>query len=66
MPTVSRPNSIGMTSCVIPPPRLPQPAVVALAVPTQFEANISVVWYCVMTKLAPIAPIATRNQRNDS
>ena len=47
-----------------PPPRLPQPAVVALAVPTQFGANISDVWYCVMTNDAPIAPISTRNSRN--
>ena len=30
----------GMAACVTPPPRLPQPAVVAFAVPTQFGANI--------------------------
>ena len=34
------PNTSGMTSCVTPPPMLPQPAVVALAVPTTLGANI--------------------------
>ena len=33
-------NSSGIANCVTPPPRFPQPAAVALAVPTQFEANI--------------------------
>ena len=56
----------GMTIWVTPPPRLPQPAVVALAVPTQLGANIIEVWYCVMTKDAPMAPMASRNSRNDS
>ena len=63
VPTNSANNS-GIASCVTPPPRLPQPAVVALAVPTQFGANIRDVWYCVMTNDAPIAPISTRNRRN--
>ena len=31
----------GMTICVTPPPALPQPAVVALAVPMQFGANMT-------------------------
>ncbi len=33
-------NKSGIANCVIPPPKLPQPAAVALAVPTQFAANI--------------------------
>ena len=53
-----------MTDCVTPPPELPQPALVALAVPTTLGANITDVWYCVMTKLAPIAPISRRKKRN--
>ena len=55
-----------MTDCVTPPPELPQPAEAALAVPTTFGANITEVWYCVITKLAPIAPMARRNTRNDA
>ena len=31
----------GMTIWVTPPPKLPQPAAVALAVPTQLGANIT-------------------------
>ena len=58
-------NTSGITICVTPPPRFPQPAAVALAVPTTFGANIAVVWYCVMTNAAPTAPIAKRNTRND-
>jgi hypothetical protein len=53
-----------MTNCVTPPPRLPHPAAVALAVPTQLAANIRDVWYCVMTNEAPMAPINTRKIRN--
>ena len=59
-------SSSGITICVTPPPRLPQPAVVAFAAPTTFGANITEVWYCVMTNDAPITPIASRNSRNDS
>ena len=65
-PTVSTPSTTGMTSCVTPPPRLPHPAVVALAVPTTFGANITDVWYCVITNDAPMTPIATRKIRNVS
>ncbi|EWH02264.1 hypothetical protein Q427_09790 [Halomonas sp. BC04] len=50
----------------MPPPRLPQPALVALAVPTTLGANIMVVWYWVMTKEAPMAPIARRASRKVS
>src|SRR5262245_9660867 len=53
-----------MTNCVRPPPRFPQPAAVALAVPTQFGANISEVWNCVMTNDAPIVPIKIRQIKN--
>jgi hypothetical protein len=33
-------NSSGIANCVTPPPKLPHPAAVALAVPTQLGANI--------------------------
>ena len=56
----------GITICVTPPPMLPHPAVVALAVPTQFGANINEVWYCVMTNEAPITPISSRKIKNVS
>ena len=39
-----------MISNATPPPRLPHPAVVALAVPTTFESNIVVVQSDVRTK----------------
>ena len=53
-----------MTSCVTPPPRLPHPAVVAFAVPTTLGANITEVWYCVMTNDAPMTPMSNRKIRN--
>jgi hypothetical protein len=55
-----------MIAWVAPPPAFPQPAAAALAVPTTLGANITEVWYWVMTKLAPIAPISRRKNRNDS
>jgi hypothetical protein len=55
----------GMIDWVTPPPALPQPALVAFADPTTLGANMTEVWYCVMTKLAPIAPISRRKKRND-
>ena len=58
------PSKIGMTSCVTPPPRLPHPAVVALAVPTTLGANITDVWYWVITNDAPMMPMSTRKTRN--
>ena len=60
------PSTSGMAICVTPPPKLPHPAVVALAVPTTLGANITEVWYCVMTKEAPMTPMASRNSRKDS
>ena len=54
-----------MTICATPPPRFPQPAAVAFAVPTQSGANMIEVWYCAITNDAPIAPIASRKSRND-
>ena len=54
----------GITDWVTPPPELPQPALAALAVPTTFGANITEVWYCVMTKLAPMVPMRSRKNRN--
>ena len=56
-------STSGITICVAPPPRFPHPAVVALAVPTTLGANIADVWYCVMTKEAPITPMPRRNSR---
>ena len=61
--TMKAAKTSGITICVTPPPRLPHPAEVALAVPTQFGANITDVWYWVMTKEAPITPIPSRNSR---
>ena len=58
------PNTSGITICVTPPPRLPQPAEVALAVPTTFGANMTEVWYCVMTKEAPMTPMPSRKSMN--
>ena len=55
--------TMGMTAWVTPPPRLPQPAVVAFAIPTQFGANITEVWYWVMTNEAPITPMHKREKR---
>ena len=60
------PSTSGIAICVTPPPKLPHPAVVALAVPTTLGANITEVWYWVMTKEAPMMPIARRNSRKDS
>ena len=59
-------SSSGIVPCATPPPALPQPAAAALAVPTTLGANMTDVWYCVMTKLAPIAPIARRKNRKAS
>ena len=56
----------GITICVTPPPRFPHPAVVAFAVPTTFGANITEVWYWVITNEAPTTPIASLNSRKDS
>lgn len=44
---------------------LPHPAVVALAVPTTLGANMTDVWYWVMTNDAPMTPIASRKRRVD-
>jgi hypothetical protein len=59
-------SSSGMMACAAPPPALPQPAAAALAVPTTLGANITEVWYCVITKLAPTAPISRRKVRKVS
>ena len=65
-PTVRMPSTMGITSWVTPPPRLPHPAVVAFAVPTTLGANITDVWYCVMTNDAPMTPISSRKTRKVS
>src|SRR5690606_33084222 len=54
---------IGIAACVTPPPRLPQPAVVALAMPTTLGANMTLVWYCVITNDAPMTPMQRRDSR---
>eukprot|EP00975_Prorocentrum_lima_P017596 3714177-Prorocentrum_lima.AAC.1 len=46
--------------CVTPPPRLPQPAAVAFAVPMTFGANISEHQNWFVTKVAPAQPIIVR------
>ena len=46
-----------MTSCVTPPPRLPQPPARAFAVPTMFFANIIDVQYWHITKVEPANPM---------
>src|ERR1700727_3922730 len=56
-------SSGGTPPCAAPAPALPQPALVALAVPTTLGANITDVWYWVMTKLAPTAPMPSRHSR---
>merc|ERR1719171_3299035 len=49
-----------MKICVTPPPRLPQPAAVAFAVPTTFGANISEHQNWFVTKVAPAHPMRNR------
>merc|ERR1719221_451195 len=49
-----------MKTCVTPPPRFPQPAAVALAVPTTFGANIREHQNWFVTKVAPAQPIIVR------
>merc|ERR1719230_1216243 len=49
-----------MKICVTPPPRLPQPAAVAFAVPTTFGANINEHRNWFVTNVAPAHPIIMR------
>merc|ERR1712147_461108 len=49
-----------MKICVTPPPRLPQPAAVAFAVPTTFGANISEHQNWFVTNVAPAHPMRNR------
>merc|ERR1719454_382805 len=49
-----------MKICVTPPPRLPQPAAVAFAVPTTFGANMSEHQNWFVTKVAPAQPMRNR------
>ncbi len=60
----AHPARTGMICWVNPPPMLPHPPVMALAVPTTFGANIIDVWYWVMTNDAPMIPINRRATRN--
>mmetsp|Transcript_2278 Transcript_2278/g.3915 ORF Transcript_2278/g.3915 Transcript_2278/m.3915 type:complete len:206 (+) Transcript_2278:1175-1792(+) len=50
-----------MTSCVTPPPRLPQPPTSALAVPTTSLVNMREDQYWHMTKVPPAMPMKRRN-----
>ena len=59
------PNNRGITHCVTPPPRFPQPAVTALAVPTTDRENMIEVWYCVRTNEAPTSPMASRKNKKE-
>merc|ERR1712227_670998 len=49
-----------MKICVTPPPKLPQPAAVAFAVPTTLGANISEHQNWFVTNVAPAQPIIVR------
>jgi hypothetical protein len=51
---------MGVTICVTPPPRLPQPPVMALAPPTILGVNMEEVQYCVDTKEASEKPMSRR------
>ena len=53
-------NTAELSICEMPPPRLPQPAYVALAMPTQLRSNICVVHSCVSTNEAPAKPTMKR------
>lgn len=46
--------------CVTPPPKFPQPAAVALAVPTTFGENIKEHQNWLVTKVAPAHPMKKR------
>merc|ERR1719199_3311 len=50
-----------MKICVTPPPRLPQPAAVAFAVPITFGANMSEHQNWFVTKVAPAHPMRNRS-----
>eukprot|EP00438_Fugacium_kawagutii_P036205 Skav225352 [mRNA] locus=scaffold652:23527:23939:- [translate_table: standard] len=60
------PATMGLSSteiikiCVTPPPKLPQPAAVALAVPTTFGENIKEHQNWFVTKVAPAHPMKNR------
>ena len=49
-----------MKICVTPPPKLPQPAAVALAVPTTLGENMSEHQNWLVTKVAPAQPMKNR------
>ena len=56
-PTIRLKSSDIMKICVTPPPRLPSPAAVALAVPTTLGANMSEHQNWLVTKVAPAQPM---------
>ena len=54
---------MGVTICVTPPPRLPQPPVMALAPPTMRGVNMDELQYCVETNEASEKPMSRRHAR---
>mmetsp|Transcript_11993 Transcript_11993/g.37964 ORF Transcript_11993/g.37964 Transcript_11993/m.37964 type:complete len:238 (+) Transcript_11993:885-1598(+) len=64
--TMNHESTHGMNTCVKPPPRLPQPADVAFAVPTTFFENMTDVQNCVITNVAPIPPMKKRTAASDA
>lgn len=55
----------GMMSCVAPPPKLPQPPEIPLAVPTTCPENMELIQNCVETKVANEKPVKNRTRRNE-
>ncbi|MNI37857.1 hypothetical protein D3C73_919720 [compost metagenome] len=68
---LQKPNAVnaeaisGINKFAAPPPALPKPPAVALAVPLMFGANIIEVWNCVITNDAPITPMAKRKSKKE-
>ena len=56
-PTIGLKSTLIMKICVTPPPKLPQPAAVAFAVPTTFGANMREHQNWFVTKVAPAQPM---------
>jgi len=53
-----------MTNCVTPPPRLPQPAAVALAIPTHLPLNMTDIQNWHATNVARPSPMPKRQIKN--
>lgn len=57
---ISASKKMTMSAWMLPPPRLPQPPLMALAEPMTFFWNMLVTQACDMTKEAPRRPMAAR------